>query len=254
MVADVNQTGYYSILRYRRDVARDEAKNLAVLLVTEDGSAGGFKSAPVSTISKVLRQQGLLDSLLDGLRRQFSGELKPTLADLEKMHEQLDRSIVVTEPRRTAVPDEARTLSALYRAYVAPMARGGGYLTKATVLNRVSEVFGLQGLRYEREKHIDDFRFDLVLEDQPSHPTVAEVLSFATPAHDWMPVEHDAGYFLYALQKLDLPGFAVVQAPSPKSLQSAFEAHERVHHLFDEAHLRVLRPSELPDALPAIIG
>lgn len=47
MVAAVVEQGYYSILRWRNDVMRDEARNVAVVLVDEEGQFGGFRHAPL---------------------------------------------------------------------------------------------------------------------------------------------------------------------------------------------------------------
>lgn len=140
MGTDIRQTGYFSILRWRSDVTRDEAKNVGVILVDVHGRFGGVKAAPLSTISSRLREQGLLDQMIYGLERQFAAETKPALADLKHLYERLERSIYLTEPQQIAVPDVDTALNAIYRAYVAPRQGGARGLTKGALMDRVVEL------------------------------------------------------------------------------------------------------------------
>jgi len=61
---------------------------------------------------------------------------------------------------------------------------------------------------------VDGFVFDAVLRDQRRPHRVFEVLSFAAPRKDWSPVFHDAGHFLYALERVQTAGTAVILEPS----------------------------------------
>ena len=227
MAASVTQTGYFSIVRWRRDVARDEAKNVAVILVEPEGQFGGVRSAPLSAINQTLRKQGILDAVLTGLRQKFASEVKPTLADIRKLHETFNRSLIVTEPKPTAVPDPQATLNALYKALVAPHLAAGKVVTKGRVLSQAEALLIGRGLTVRRDDYYRDFGFDLIIESGEK-PRVVEALSFATPANDFSPVEHDAGHFLYAMQHVGVPGFAVIQPPSDVSSINARRSHERV--------------------------
>jgi hypothetical protein len=244
MATNIAQNAYFSLLRWRRDATRDEAKNIAVLLFSEDGTMGGFKAAPASSVGKALKEQGILGELLTGLETQFSGEMKPTLGDVQRMHESLQDSLVMTEPKETAVPDEEKTLTALYRAYVSPVGGGGRAITKGIAKNRFISSLQARGVQYELEKRIETFAFDLALFDGGTR-VVTDVLSFATPAHDWSPVEHDAGHFLYAKERVGLPAFAVVQPPTEISHPNAVTAHGRILGWLDEAKIPVIAPDTL---------
>jgi hypothetical protein len=244
MVVDTRtDTAYFSILRWRTDPARDEAKNVAVILVDEAGERGGIKAAPISSLSSRLRDQGLLDSMVEGLARQFSSEVKPTIRELNEMHRALDRSLYLTEPRSTAMPGNPNeVLTSLYRAYVAPRSRGGSTPTKGAVLDRVLNTFRRQGIEVHRGQYVSDFLFDAVVQSPRNQSSVVEVLSFATAARDWSGAEHDAGHFLYAMERVSLPGFAVIRPPAEASHESAHKAHERVQRWFADAQVPVTAP------------
>jgi hypothetical protein len=51
------------------------------------------------------------------------------------------------------------------------------------------------GWKLRRGAYLDDFIFDLIV-DKPE-PRVCDVLSFASGAQNLVPVERDAGHFLY---------------------------------------------------------
>lgn len=256
MGSSMNQKGYFSILRWRPDATRDEAKNVAVILVDKEGQFGGVKSAPLSTVSPRLREQGILDSLLVGLGQRFSGEAKPDLTVLTQMHSSLERSLCITEPQAVAVPDVDTVLNALYRAYVAPRGGGGSrVVTKGKVLDQVVSSLRTRGYSVRRGDYMGDFMFDVIVEAPQTlapqtlapQTVVVEVLSFATSAINWVPVEHDAGHFLYALERVDKRGLGVIEAPSEASHQNAWKAHERVLRWFEDAKVDAVKPSELAE-------
>ena len=91
MVTDLIQQGYFSVLRWRPDTTRDEARNLAIILVDAEGKFGAVRSAPISTMSQRLREQGLLDAMLVGLEDRFHSEVKPDLDSLKDMRESFFR-------------------------------------------------------------------------------------------------------------------------------------------------------------------
>lgn len=127
---------YFSLLRWASDPTRGEARNVAVILVDEAGSLGAIRSAPLSTISPSIHQQGLIDAVLSALeRRMRSPAQRLRLEDLHALRSQLQQSLQITEPKAVAVSDVDSTLRALYRAYAAPRARGSSVLTKGRLLD-----------------------------------------------------------------------------------------------------------------------
>jgi hypothetical protein len=256
MAQVVTQRGYFSVLRWRSDVGRDEAKNLAILLVDAEGQWGGMRAAPLSAISSRLKDQGILDSMLVGLSKQFESQDKPDLTRLQSLQESLQHSVYLTEPKPTAVADVNETLQALYRAFVAPKVGGGRVITKGVVLDRVVETLRKRGLGVSRGQYVEDFLFDAVVKEGPSQPASAlEILSFATAAKEWTGAEHDAGHFLYAVERVRLRPLAVVQPPDKeKSADTAAASFKRVMRWFEKANVRVVEPSELADLQLALIG
>lgn len=236
------EQGFFSVLRWRRDVTRDEARNVAVVLVDHDGSSGGIRSAPISSISPQLREQGLLDAMLAGIERQFEDDRKPDLKMLERMHESMHRSLCFTPPQPTAVFDVEQTLSALFRAYVQPPQYGRNLNAKGAILDRTMRVLRKQGLKVHRSHRVGDFFFDVVLESERPAPNVIEVFSFATGKKEPITSEHDAGHFLYALDRLDLQGLAMVQPPGPQASDSVVASFHRVSHWLSEADVASMEP------------
>ena len=238
--------GYYSILRWRSDIARDEAKNVAIILVDPEGEYGGFRAAPLGTISPRLRDQGLLDDILNGIRVQFEAPEKPDIGFLNDLHESLTHSIVITEPKPVVIPDEKKTLNALYRAYVSRSQGRSKVLSRSKVLDLV--VVKLRGRGYEvkRTSYVDEFLFDAVIErGTGKRPVCGEVLSFATRAADWSASEYNAGHFLYAITRLEVPGFAVIQPPTPASHMNASISFDRVSSWFHHEDVPILDPDTL---------
>lgn len=241
--------GYFSVLRWREDATRDEARNVAVILVDESGSTGGIRAAPISSISPLLHDQGILDSLIQSLEdRLENGEL--ALKHLTEMHESFIHSICLSPPQPVALPDKDAVLFALYKGYVAPRSRGSRLPTKGAVLDRVvSTLRKTVPFVVRRGAYYDDFLFDVVIEGD--RPSFAEVLSFATGARRWAGTEHDAGHFLYALSRLQLSGayrgeaFAVIAPPSDKSFDEAHQSHDRVMTWFKQAQVETVRPEDV---------
>lgn len=252
-MAESIDKGYFSILRWREDATRDEARNVAVILVDENGSTGGIRAAPISSVSPLLQNQGILDSLIQSLESRLEkGELAPK--HLHEMHESFIHSLYFSEPQPVALPDKEAVLFALYKGYVAPRSRGARQLTKGTVLDRVvSEMRKVIPHDVKRGTYYKDFLFDVVIEGE--RPSFAEVLSFATAARHWSGAEHDAGHFLYALSRLQSAGFpraeafAVVAPPGEKSFEEAYRSHERVTTWFKEAQVETVRPEDVPSYL-----
>jgi hypothetical protein len=243
-VASAARRGYFSILRWRTDATRDEARNVAVILVDAEGEFSRVKAAPLSRISSRLHDQGILDAMLVELHKRLAQDNRRALAMLKDLHESLQRSLYVTEPKPTAVPDVDAVLNAIYKAYVAPRGGGARVLTKAKVLDSVVDMLRRRGLEVKRGHYLGDFIFDIVIEDV-QQPSVMEVLSFATATRNWTPVEHDAGHFLYALQHVNRRGLAIIQPPSAASDPGATPACERVKRWFEDAQVDTFEPEEM---------
>ncbi len=218
------ERGFFSVVRWRSDATRDEARNVAVVLVDAEGQFGGIRMAPPSALSSDARQQGFLDAMLHGLERQFEGPDRPDLGRLHALSESLAHSLYITTPRPTAVPDPELTLQALYRAYVAPLP---------------------SGLNVHRSEYVDDILFDALVERTVGGPLACDILSFAAPKQDWVPAERDAGHFLFGLGRLHLAGMAVIQPPTVDSRPEAHTSFERVRRWFEQASVPVREPDEL---------
>ena len=247
MAEQLRRQGYFSVLRWRNDPTRDEAKNIAVVLVDPEGAFGGVRSVPPSSVGKALREIGLLDTMINSLAGRFEHQPFPTLNDIEKMHGDLGDSLVLSEPRPVVVKDEKETLEALYKAFLKPTGFSvSKALTKGAVIDLVARKLRRRGFKVKLAEYVDDFVFDAVVEKQTSRrPVVAEILSFATDRKDWIPMEHDAGHFLYAMDQVSLKGFAVVQPPAPNGPKAARKAHDRVLRWFGKEQVSVLSPKEL---------
>lgn len=256
MVTDVMQQGYFSVVRWRSDVTRDEHRNIAVILVQRDGKFGGIRYAPMSTISPRLREQGLLEAMLVGLEGQFTHDVKPDLGTLNKMRESLERSIYITEPEPVAVSDVDSVLNALYRAHVSPRIGGTRTLTKHVLLDRVINTLRHHGLPVQRGDYVGDFLFDIAIRPTTGQPVVLEVLSFAAPRQDWTPVEYNAGHFLYALSRVEASGAGLIKPPSDMSRQNAVSSYGRVRRWFNATGVPTIEPDDLkmPLEVAALVG
>lgn len=247
MESDVRRVGYYSVLRWRSDATRDEAKNVAILLAAPRGEFGGIRHAPISTISSRLHEQGLLDAMLVGLEERFRTRSRPTVEDLTEMHRSLHRSLYLTEPKRVAVSDVGVVLEALYKAYVAPRTAGRS-LTKGLVLDRVVSTLRRRGYGVRRGVYIEDFIFDAVVQTKTQRQSVVEVLSFASGHKNWVSEENDAGHFLYALNEVQIPGVAVIQPPPEETSNGGTNSYLRVKRWMGKAGVPIYAPQQLPEA------
>lgn len=252
MAEHLMKQGYFSILRWRSDPVRDEARNVAIILVGENGEFGGVEAAPISRVSSRLNEQGLLDSMIDGLSRQFQDEVKPDLAALSSMHSSLTNSLIITEPQPVAVKDEQETLQSLYKALVAPKGGGGAKFTKGAVLDNVIRNLRRHGLETKRGNYIDDFIFDVTIEASSQKRSVMLVLSFAGKRQDWSPMEKEAGHFLYALENVDVAGTSVFQPPIQSSTDKAYTSFYRVTKWCESSGIKVVEPEALKE--PTAIG
>ena len=238
-----NDHFYFSLLRWRTDPTRDEARNVAVIVVGENGEAGGLQSAPISAISPTLHEQGLLDEVVLSLERRFAGNKKMRLDELLAIREGLNRSLYLTEPRAVAVSDLDLTLHALYRAYAAPRPVSSRGVSKGQFLDRVVVSLRGRGMQVQRGRRLNDVLFDLVV-DGPDE-AVGSVLSFASGAADFANVERDAGHFLYGLARTSRPGLAYIQPPEEAARDAARDAHQRILGWYGESAVDVRLPDDL---------
>jgi hypothetical protein len=246
MATATMKRGYFSLLRWRSDVLRDEAKNVAVLLVGPEGEFGGFRAASLSHISSRLQEQGILDNIIESLNLRFSEDEKPDLKFLNELHKDHERSIVITEPKPIVVTDVDATLKTLYKAYVAPGSFPSTGVSRGEIINRVLKKYRAAGYKIRTGDYIGSFIFDLIVEDHGIHkPKVGEVISFASDRKDWIPIEHDAGYFIYATGKVERDGFAIVQPPTNRATELAIKSHNRVTKWFSSESIKIFDPAQI---------
>jgi hypothetical protein len=247
---EVSPVGHYSLLRWRRDIARSEARNVAVIVLDADGKHAVLQAAPISSISKKLYSQGILDAVVAGLEQRLSDTDRPAslLADLGKS---LDRSLYLTPLMPTAVADLDSTAQVLYRALVKPRSSGSGEITSGKLLDDIVARLRKHGLAVRRGEYLSSFLFDAVI-DGPRERAVLEVLSFATSAKDWTAAEHNAGHFLYAVDKLRMKSAAVIKPPNEKSAKAAHRAYDHVCGWMKDENIRVLAPEDAPETLAGV--
>jgi hypothetical protein len=245
------ESAFYSLLRWRPDPARDEAKNVAVVIVGE-GDVGGIRSAPISTISPKLHDQGILDSALRNFERQFTEGHCLTLGQLEEMSTGMVHSLTFTPPLPTLVEDVDVTLTALYRALVGGPSGGSRILTKGKVLDNVVRKLRRDGYEVGRGQYLDDFIFDAVLEE-PNAPLLG-VLSFATSARNFVGTEQSAGHFLYGLENVGRSGLAIIAPPTASSHENANLSFHRVSRWLQRADCAVASPEEVSDRVGELLS
>lgn len=240
----LTQQGFFSLLRWRADPTRDEARNVAILLVVPNAQVGVVRAAPLNSISPRLHDQGIVDDLLAGLEQTFSGLTSPTVDLLSELHERFQRSLVVTKPKPVAVADIDADVAALYRAYLAQRGGGGSRArTKGMVRDRVTKALRDRGIAAKLGQYVDGFLFDIVVQNGHTQPTVLEILSFAGERKDWTPVEYDAGHFLYGCQQLGIEARAVVVPPSADN--GGTLSYERVRRWLSQEDVGILTEDEL---------
>jgi len=240
--------GFFSVVRWVKEPARDEAKNLAVVLLDPDSGYGGLRSAPLSSVSKGLKTQGILDSVLAGLEAKASESPKEALNEIGELADSADHSIQFTAPRSTALiapPEE--TLDSLYRTFVQPTPSGradSAHPSKGRVLDRVVTDLRNAGHSLRRSDYVGDFIFDIVIDNGRPASHVGEVFSFATLRKDWTGVEYEAGHFLFALAETSLAGFAVIHPPARDGSDAAIASHDRVDRWLQSRDVDVVSPDE----------
>jgi hypothetical protein len=242
-VGAVTHKGFLSLLRWRVDPTRDEARNVALLLVVPEVQLGLVRSAPLNSISPRLHDQGIVDDLLVGLEQRLSQAANPTADILFELHEQFQRSLVVTAPKPVALADIEADVAALYRAYLAQRSGGSRGNTKGVVRDRLTKQLRARGFPAKLGQYIDDFLFDIVIQNGHPQPTVLEVLSFAGERKDWTPVEFDAGHFLYGCRHVNAEARAVVVPPADD--ERAIASFERVRRWLEQEAVPAVPADEI---------
>ena len=154
VVAAGAEQGYFSVLRWRPDVTRDEPRNIAIILAGDAGQFAAVRPIPVSSFSPKLHEQGLLDAVLVSLKQKVE-EGPFSVEEIRELATSLSGPLLVTEPRPVAVHDVDATLRALYRAFVAVRSgRGRGGQTKGLVLDKVVNSFRRAGWAVRRGAYI----------------------------------------------------------------------------------------------------
>jgi hypothetical protein len=224
----VTRQGYFALLRWCSDPVRDEARNVAIVLIEPETGFRAVRAAPLSAVSPRLHDQGLLDAIVVQLKERVESETNADLDFLRGLHQTFGRSLQLTAPRPVAVGDGEKALAGLYRAYLATRSAGGRALTKGALLDKVVDALRKRGQTVARGAYIEDFIFDAVLEGNGKGPSVFEVLSFAAPRKDWTPLERDAGHFLYALGELTVGAATAVVQPPAESDADALASYKRI--------------------------
>jgi hypothetical protein len=185
---------------------------------------------------------------VSSLESRFAEDEKPSIEELSEMQRQMSESLYLTEPRPVAMADVSATLGALYRAYAAPRVAGSSRETKGRILDRVIAMTRQTGTAVRRGAYIGDFIFDLVTEGK--YPTAGEVLTFASGAKNTVPVEQDAGHFLYGIERSGIHGVAILKAPPQGAAAGLTKSYARVERWLREDDVRIIDADELsPQAL-----
>lgn len=237
--------GYSSLLRWRADPLRDEAKNVAVILVDAEGEFGKIKWVPIYKISSKLHDQGILDSIVEGLRQKVDAPNRMTLSELQSIQQSLNDSLILTVPEPVLVRDPEKTIDALFKAYLWTPSGGSSKADKGYILERLIKTYRDHGVTVARGHYVGDYIFDAVIQGTKQPRYVADVLTFMKPKKKWEQEEYEAGHFLYAKNQLKVEGFAVVQPPDDSALDQTRKAYLRVSRWFRAEGVKVLRPDQL---------
>lgn len=242
----IGRRGFFSVLQYRSDPSRDEARNLALLLVDEPGGYAAVKAAPIGAVCLRLRDQGIVDSLLVGLARSLTQDSRNGFERLTSLHSSLQDALSLSEPRTTAIiGDPSATLDALYKALVAPRSGRGPGLPKSRLLDQIVQSFRTIGAPVRRGAYLGDFLFDAVVQPTDRPPLPIHALSFDQPNRDWSGTEREVGHFLFAVDRLRTAGVCVLQGPTQRTNTSANCSLERITRWMDESGVRRIVPEEV---------
>lgn len=241
--------GSYSVIRFTRDIARNESRNIGVLLVAPDAGFAAMRCLPPASVSKTLAEQGLLTGVLDQLREHLVAS--PTQPVLEAIGSRLNLSLSVTDPLPTATADHPRLLlDSLYANLVAPKSHVAAGYTKGHMIDRLARWTRQQGQEIELAAQVDDYTFDAVLR-LPSAPVAFGVTSLAARHLDQHRIEQEATHFLFGTQRVHAAQFVGLLQPPPAGAEpSTRRLYARLVSWHDEAGVPVITPRELPRLIP----
>jgi hypothetical protein len=243
----MTRRGFFSLIRYRSDAARDEHRNIAIALVDEAGGFAAIKSAPISSLSPQLRAQGLVDAMLVGLARDLGARTRlDGFGRLDELSGLSSSVLLVGAPQSAAITaNPGATLDSLYRALVAPKVARGPGIARSQVLDQVIRTFRSGGTPVERGAYLSDFILDAVASPTGQPQLPIHTLSYALPNRDWSHVERDTGHFLFAIDHLKRKGVCVMQPPSSVSPPSALESLGRVTRWLVSEGVETIAPDQL---------
>lgn len=117
------EQGYFSVIRWRPDVTRDECRNLGVILVDQYGANGGVRWLTKSGLPSQVRGQGIVEQWLNTIHERAIGDQRMTITELEHLSQTLDRSLLLTFPKRTAILEGKweQALEQLWKSYASPL-------------------------------------------------------------------------------------------------------------------------------------
>jgi hypothetical protein len=242
--------GYFSLLRWRPDPFRDEARNVAVVLVDEVGNFGGLRAAPISSISKQVHEQGLLDGVIDSIASRFDETATPTLGILSEWRTMLTGSLVLTEPKPASVGVPEETLEDLYKALVRPMYSPSEPHSKGRILDKVVDRIRRRHAQIRRGQYVNDFLFDAVIDSDT--PKVIGVLSFANRAKSMKVTEHDAAHFLFACERVTVEPRLLLQRPLDNSSGEARASYSRVSEWLSQAEVEVFDAEDMKELVDSV--
>ncbi len=255
VISDVlGMDAYYAVLRYSPDHARNEARNIGLLVVGDAGHAW-FKTARMSRVTPRLLEPGLEDEILTRFQsRVREGEFR-NRGQVSDLAATLRGSIQLTPPAPMAVAGSFQTSAdALFHSLVAIRQRRGPGLGKGELLDRVVDVFRSKRAAVARGSYIGDFIFDAVEQDAGSVPTAVGVASFDTEAEDWAGTERQVGHFLFGVNRVQPRPAFVIQEPTRISTDAARLTHERVTKWLAEADVPTIRSTEIPAFAAKLAG
>lgn len=240
------------VIQHQYSPGRTDGRSVAVALVAEDGGFGAVKHLPPSQLAERLRERGIVDAALVSLARVVAGG-PDAIERLEAIRSRGMGGLTIGEPLSTdlgGAPDTV--LSALFHALVArPTSRRSGR-TKGEVLDRTVATFRRVGAPVRVGKYVGDFLMDAVVEPADRPELVVLAQSFEGFRKNWGPVEHEAGHFLYAVERMQRKGVCVLQPPV-RGDETAMAAFARVSRWCSDSGVEVASTPNLA-ALAARFG
>jgi len=246
--------GFYSVVRYSPNPARDEVKAVALMLVDEQRDLAQLRVAPLSQITPRLTEHGLLDEMLVRLAtRMQAGEIRSRI-EVEDLRGAIGPTLSLTPPMPAAITDDIDvSLKALYGALVAPRQGREAGISRGQILDRLVRACRKAGASIAPGSYLDDVLFDAVVSSSSGRVPV-QVLSFETETENPRGVEQAAGHFLFGLSRVHEGGVCVIQPPFDRSSEPARASFRRVSRWMSDEGVSILRPDEMPQLASSMAG